>query len=155
MPAQERRGRNEERRPRSSRKQPAERSQKRPISQSEPRPSNLPLQRPQLVTQQQDLDLLLSLRTRTESQLDQPPKRPIQKRQNHPHDDRRAYRSTSSADSKYANLCDDRISGTHTVTELSDSRPGREVWLRVRRNLPKRRRQGHPHAYPGPECECA
>ena len=62
----------------------AERREQRPISRREPRPSDLTLQHAKLVAQQQDLDLLLPLGATPEhDELEQPPQRPIEKRQHH------------------------------------------------------------------------
>jgi hypothetical protein len=67
--------------PRLPRQRPTERRHKRPISLRHLRTSDLTLQHPQLVPQQQDLDLLLPLRTTPEhNQLKQPPQRPVKQR---------------------------------------------------------------------------
>jgi len=63
---------------------PAERGQQRPISLRQLRTSNLTLQHPQLMPQQQDLDLLLPLGAKAEhEELEQSPQSPIQKRHSH------------------------------------------------------------------------
>jgi hypothetical protein len=69
--------------PRRSRQQSAERSQKRPIRRSQLRKSYLALQHAQLMTEQQDLDLLLPFGATAEHhQFQQPSQRPVKKRQN-------------------------------------------------------------------------
>jgi hypothetical protein len=84
MPAQHRPRRDEERPlPRRSRQHAAERRQQHPIRLHQLRTSNLELQHQQLMTEQQDLDLLLPLRPQAEHrQLQKPSQRPVQKRQN-------------------------------------------------------------------------
>jgi hypothetical protein len=81
--------------------------------------SNLPLQHRQLVAKQQDLDLLLPLRAKTQHhELQQPLQRPVQKRQNDP-----CERPTTGADptgqtrasSNKPNHGVTGIFGTHTV----------------------------------------
>jgi hypothetical protein len=60
--------------PYSSRQQLAERSQQGTISLAQLRASDLPLEHPQLVTQQQDLDLLLPFQSHAQDeQLEQTP----------------------------------------------------------------------------------
>jgi hypothetical protein len=67
MPAQNRPRPHEQRSfPRRSRQHAAQRRQKRPIRTRQLRTSNLTLQHRQLVPEQQDLDLLLPLRTKTQ-----------------------------------------------------------------------------------------
>ena len=62
----------------------AERRKQRPVSLRRLRTRKLTLQHPQLMPEQQDLDLLLPLRAKAEhDKLKQPPQHPIQKRQNH------------------------------------------------------------------------
>jgi hypothetical protein len=62
VPAQQRRGRHEQRSlPRRPWQHAAERRQQRPISLRQLRASDLTLQHSQLVAQQQDLDLILPL----------------------------------------------------------------------------------------------
>ena len=81
VPAQQRRRRHEQRPlPRLPWQHTAECSQQRPISQRQLRTTNLPLQHPQLVAQQQNLDLFLPLRaTPQHEQLEESPQRPVQK----------------------------------------------------------------------------
>jgi hypothetical protein len=62
VPAQQRRRRDEERRPRPPRQHPTERSQQSPISRPKLRTSHLALEQLQLVTQHEILDLLRTLR---------------------------------------------------------------------------------------------
>lgn len=82
MPAQKRRRRHEERSlPRPARQYLAERRQHGPISLSQLRTSDLTLQHPQLVPEQQNLDLLLPLRATPEyEQLKESPERPVDQR---------------------------------------------------------------------------
>lgn len=88
VPAQKRRWRHEGRSPpRLSRQHPAERSQQRAVSLRQLRTSDLTLQHAQLMTQQQDLDLPLPLPLRAKAEhdkLEQPPQRPVEKRQQDP-----------------------------------------------------------------------
>lgn len=85
MPAQQRRRSHERRsRPRLAWQHPVERRQQRPISLRQLGTSDLTLEHMQLVAKEKDLDLLLALRTTPKhGQLQQPPQRPVQKRQNH------------------------------------------------------------------------
>jgi hypothetical protein len=79
MPAQECSGRNQERSfPRRPGQHTAERRQKRSIRRRQLRTCHLPLKHLQLVTEQQNLDLLLPLRTTPDDeQLEQPPRRRV------------------------------------------------------------------------------
>jgi hypothetical protein len=85
VPAQHRPRRRERRSPpRLPRQHATERGKKRPVSLRQLRTSDLPLKHSQLVAEEKDLDLLLPLSPTPEhDQLKQPPKRPIEKRQNH------------------------------------------------------------------------
>src|SRR6266545_4401330 len=121
MPAQYRRRCHHERPlPRSPWQHPAERRQKRPISLRQLRTSDLTLQHPQLMAQQQDLDLLLPLRTEAENdQLEQPPQRPVEQRDRdtlgplrHDRDPTRSDREPQTATTPAAI----HIFGTHRVT---------------------------------------
>src|SRR5262249_35878514 len=85
VPAQKRRGRDQERSPPClPRQHAAERRQQRPVSLRQLRTSDLTLKYAKLVAQQQDLDLLLSLRPVPErEQLKQPTQRPVREREDH------------------------------------------------------------------------
>jgi hypothetical protein len=82
VPTQQRPGRHEQRHlPRLPWQHPAERSQQRPVSLRQLRTTDLALQHPQLMTEEQNLDLLLSLRAAPENeQLEESPQRPVQQR---------------------------------------------------------------------------
>jgi hypothetical protein len=84
MPAQKRRRCHKERRPRPPRQRPAERGKQRTISRAKLRTVDLALEHVQLVAQHEDLDLLCTLRAHPQhEQLKQPPRQPVQKRQQH------------------------------------------------------------------------
>jgi hypothetical protein len=85
VPAQQRRRRHKRRAlPRPTWQYLAERRQQRPIGLRQLRTSDLTLKDSKLVTQQQDLDLLLPLRPTPEhDQLEQPAQRPIHEREKH------------------------------------------------------------------------
>jgi hypothetical protein len=96
MPAHQRRRSHKERRPHSPRQHAAEHSQHSAITRAKLWTPDLALKRAQLVTQDEDLDLLLALRPNPQDkQLQQPPQHPIEKRQHNAprttHLDRRAY----------------------------------------------------------------
>jgi hypothetical protein len=81
MPTKQRRRRHKRRPPpRPPRQHPIEGRQQRPVSRRQHRPADLPLEHTQLVAQQQDLDLLLTLRAKPKhDKLEQPPQRPLKK----------------------------------------------------------------------------
>ena len=126
MPAQKRRRRHKERRPRPSRQRPAERGQQSPIARTKLRTSDLPLQHAQLVAQDEDLDLLLALRPHPQNeQLQQPPQHPVEKRQHHAlrttHLDRRAYRLCASTPTPATatSTGTNGVSGTHSLANAA------------------------------------
>jgi hypothetical protein len=121
VPAQQRRRRNERRfQPGLPRQHPGKRRQQHPIRLCQLRTSDLTLEHPQLVAEQQYLDLLLPLRTTPQhDQLKQPPQRPVEKADDHaPRPTRhrhRPYRSKTDHDSpRTTRIRQIRVSGTHS-----------------------------------------
>jgi hypothetical protein len=84
VPAQQRRRLEQERAPHLPRQNAAERREQGTIRRLEPRASDLTPEHVQLVAQDENLDLLRVLRAKPQrQQLEQTPKRPIQKRERH------------------------------------------------------------------------
>jgi Phosphatidylethanolamine-binding protein len=112
--------------PTRSRQHAAECSQKRPIRGRQLRTSYLALQHAQLMTKQQDLDLLLPFGATAEHrQFQQPPQRPVKKRQNDTlraaRHGRRPYRSGAELTRQSDSRCN-RVFGTHTPSQGKLSR---------------------------------